>query len=306
LDNCRRGPMRVAGNGKGGIEAPDITLIQTALVPGAAAVFAAGLLWFIGGADRGYAAAAGAIGIGFVAGYFVMLGAPMAPPASSTQKLLYVVAGGTAFGVLLDMMRLPPALTRALGAMAPSVIIAWFVWPRLFAINWGDDWGLLVKAVVFAAVAGAALASLYRDRGAAVEPSVMILAAALGLAGLAFFGASASVAQLSGVVAAAAGGLLLWNWPFSRHGFGVAGVLGGGGAIMGLAAILLFFSEANPLALAMLAGVFLAAPLAERLAPGRGGLARAMRPIALAIVAAIPVLAALGVAFLMDGVDGGY
>ena len=279
--------------------------MQTVLVPGAVAVFAAGLLWFIGGADRGYAAAAGAIGIGFVAGYFVMLGVPSAPPVSSTQKLFYVVAGGTALGVLLDLMRPPPALTRAAGAMTPSVIIGWFVWQRLFAMDWGNDWGLIVKAVAFAAVAGAALASLYRDRGAAVEPGVMILASAVGLAGLAFFGASAVVAQLSGVVAAAAGGLLLWNWPFSRHGFGVAGVLGGGGALMGLAAILLFFSDANPLALAVLACVFLAAPLAERVTPGRGGLARAMRPIALAVVAAIPVLAALGVAFLMDGAGVG-
>ena len=286
--------------------APDNILIQTVLVPGAVAMLAAGLLWFIGGADRGYAAAAGAIGIGFIAGYLVILGAPLAPPASSMQKLFYIVAGGAAFGVLLDLMRPPPAVTRALGAMAPSGIIAWFIWSRLFAIDWSADWTLLVKAVIFAAVAGAILASLYRDRGAAVEPSVMIMAAALGLAGLAFFGASAAVAQLSGVVAASAGGLLLWNWPFSRHGFGVAGVLGGGGAMIGLAAILLFFSEANPLALAMLAGVFFAAPLAERLAPGRGGLARAMRPIALAIVAAIPVLASLGVAFLMDGVGGEY
>jgi hypothetical protein len=70
--------------------APDNILIQTVLVPGAVAMLAAGLLWFIGGADRGYAAAAGAIGIGFIAGYLVIrpckscfTSSPVAPPLAS-------------------------------------------------------------------------------------------------------------------------------------------------------------------------------------------------------------------------------
>jgi hypothetical protein len=291
---------------KGWVTVPDNLLIDTALIPGLVAVFAAGLLWFIGGADRGYAAAAGAIGIGFIAGYLVILGPPPAPPAASTQKLFYVVAVGVTLGVLLDLMRLPPGVMRALGGLAPLVIVGWFIWPRLLAIDWGHDGTMLIKAVAFAAIAGAVLASLYRERGAAVEPGVMILVAAMGLAGLAFFGSSAVVAQLSGVVAASAAGLLLWNWPFSRHGFGAAGILGAGGALMGLTAILLFFSETNPMALAVLTCVFLAGPMAERLAPGRGGFARAMRPVALGAIAAIPALAAMGVAFLMGGADSGY
>lgn len=280
---------------------PDNLLIDTALIPGVVSILAAGLLWFIGGADRGYAAAAGAIGIGFITGYLVILGPPPAPPNASIQKLFYVVAVGVILGVLLDLMRPQPGVTRALGALAPLVIIGWFVWRRLFAIDWGHDWTLLIKVVGFAIVAGAILASLYRERGAAVESCVMILVAATGLAGLAFFGASAVVAQLSGTIAAGAVGLLLWNWPFSRHGFGAAGILGAGGALMGLAAILLFFSEANPLALVMLAFVFLAAPMSERLVPGRGGFARAIRPFVLAAIATIPALAALGVALLGRG-----
>ena len=280
---------------------PDNLLIDTALIPGVVSIFAAGLLWFIGGADRGYATAAGAIGIGFIAGYLVILGPPLAPPNASIQKLFYVVAVGVILGVLLDLMRPQPGVTRALGALAPLVIIGWFVWRRLFAIDWGHDWTLLIKVVGFAIVAGAILASLYRERGAAVESGVMILVAATGLAGLAVFGASAVVAQLSGTIAAGAVGLLLWNWPFSRHGFGAAGILGAGGALMGLAAILLFFSEANPLALVMLAFVFQAAPMSERLVPGRGGFARAIRPFVLAAIATIPALAALGVALLGRG-----
>ena len=280
---------------------PDNLLIDTALIPGVVSIFAAGLLWFIGGADRGYAAAAGAIGIGFITGYLVILGPPPAPPNASIQKLFYVVAVGVILGVLLDLMRPQPGVTRALGALAPLIIIGWFVWRRLFAIDWGHDWTLLIKVVGFAIVAGAILASLYRERGAAVESGVMILVAATGLAGLAVFGASAVVAQLSGTIAAGAVGLLLWNWPFSRHGFGAAGILGAGGALMGLAAILLFFSEANPLALVMLAFVFLAAPMSERLVLGRGGFARAIRPFVLAAIATIPALAALGVALLGRG-----
>ena len=278
---------------------PDSLLIDTAFIPGVVSIFAAGLLWFIGGTDRGYAAAAGAIGIGFITGYLVILGPPPAPPNASIQKLFYVVAVGVILGVLLDLMRPQPGVTRALGALAPLVIIGWFVWRRLFAIDWGHDWTLLIKVVGFAIVAGAILASLYRERGAAVESGMMILVAATGLAGLAVFGASAVVAQLSGTIAAGAVGLLLWNWPFSRHGFGAAGILGAGGALMGLAAILLFFSEANPLALVMLAFVFLAAPMSERLVPGRG--ARAIRPFVLAAIATIPALAALGVALLGRG-----
>jgi hypothetical protein len=285
---------------------PHNLLIDTALIPGVISIFSTGLLWFIGGVDRGYAAAAGAIGIGFISGYLVILGPPPMQPTASMQKLFYIVAVGVTLGVLLDLMRPRPGVTRVLGALTPLVIIGWFVWPRLFAIDWGHDWTLLIKAVTFTTVAGAILASLYREKGAAVESGVMILLAATGLAGLAFFAASAVVAQLSGAIAAGAAGLLLWNWPFSRHGFGAAGILGAGGALMGLAAILLFFSEANPLALVMLACVFLAAPVAERLAPGRGGFARAMRPLALAAIAAIPTITALGVAFLMKEANSSY
>ena len=156
---------------------PDSLLIDTAFIPGVVSIFAAGLLWFIGGTDRGCAAAAGAIGIGFITGYLVILGPPPAPPNASIQKLFYVVAVGVILGVLLDLMRPQPGVTRALGALAPLVIIGWFVWRRLFAIDWGHDWTLLIKVVGFAIVAGAILASLYRERGAAVESGMMILVA---------------------------------------------------------------------------------------------------------------------------------
>ena len=276
------------------------------MIPGVIAAFAAGLLWFIGGADRGFAAASGAVGVGVIAAYLAILGAPPAPPAAAMQKLFYIVAGGTVLGVLLDLLRAPPGVTRVLGAVAPTVIMVWFTWRVLTGLDWREDWLFAVKAVAFAAITGAILASLYRDRGAAVDSGVMVLVAAAGLSGLAFFGSSAVVAQMSGALAAASGGLLIWNWPFSRHGFGVAGVLGAGGALVGLAAILLFFSETEPLALLVLAGVFIAGAPAMRMVSGRGSFSRAMRPVVLGVIATVPALAALGVAFLSGGADSGY
>ncbi|MFT6581231.1 MAG: hypothetical protein ACJAU6_001664 [Alphaproteobacteria bacterium] len=302
----RKGPRQASYIWKGDFDLPEGLFIQTVLIPGVAAAFAAGLLWFVGGGDRGFAAASGAIGIGVLAAYLAVLGAPPAPPAAAMQKLFYIVAGGTLLGILLDMLRAPIGMTRVLGALAPTIIIVWLAWRPLMGLDWGEDWMLALKVVAFAAIAGAILSSLYRDRGAAVESGVLVLVAAAGLAGLAFFGSSAVVAQMSGALAAASGGLLLWNWPFSRHGFAAAGVLGAGGALVSLAAILLLFSETEPLALLVLAGVFVTGAAARRAAPGRGTFSRAARPVVLGVIAAIPALAALGVAFLAGGDDSGY
>lgn len=127
----------------------------------------------------------------------------------------------------------------------------------------------------------------------------MLLFAAIGVSIVALLGASASIAQLAGTLAAAIGGFLLWNWPWARYPLGAAGVLGGGGVLLSLVLTLGLFSEdvSRP-ALGLLILIFLAPPLAARLPLGRYAV---FGPIVLGIVAAIPVVLSALIAFAAGG-----
>ncbi|MDP6843158.1 MAG: hypothetical protein QGH73_15920 [Rhodospirillales bacterium] len=130
-------------------------------------------------------------------------------------------------------------------------------------------------------------------------PAIMLLFAAIGVSIVALLGASASIAQLAGTLAAAIGGFLLWNWPWARYPLGAAGVLGGGGVLLSLVLTLGLFSEdvSRP-ALGLLILIFLAPPLAARLPLGRHAV---LGPVVLGIVAAIPVAIAALIAFAAGG-----
>ena len=135
-------------------------------------------------------------------------------------------------------------------------------------------------------------------------PGVQILVASAGVAVVALIGASASLAQISGGLAAAMGGVLVLAFGAlvvfgSRYGFGALGVFGAGGALLAIAYALVLFTEGVSLwALAVLSLVFLTDLVPLKVRVGGTMVRRALQPVALTIVAAVPTAIAVGLAFI--------
>lgn len=277
--------------------------VQTGLVPFVLALALAALAGAFG-AGR---IAGLALGIGFLAAYALFEGVASFPPPAAKQKLFYLVAFGAGAGLAIDLLNRPVWLSRAAVVAFPLGCALWFAWRRL-----GGSMDLGFAASLLGLWAGGALLLLCLDRlgqtQGAVPAGIVLVAAALGAAGVSMLGASITLALSAGAVAAAAGGLTLWSYAVwiagGRAGpFGAAAVLGGGGALVALAGVMVLYTPGiGKVPLALLLLCLFADQAAQRIGQGAGlggALGRAAGPIVLAALAAVPALAAVGLAYLM-------
>ena len=97
-------------------------ILQSAVIPFAVAAVSAGILRLVAGSTHGPPMAGAAIGIAFLAGYVLILGAPVAWPSSAIQKLFFVTIIGTIFGMSLDLSReaRPITLMTVMESLMPS------------------------------------------------------------------------------------------------------------------------------------------------------------------------------------------
>ena len=263
-------------------------VVQT-LLPLAAAFLAALFLRILAGPRR----VPLAIAVGFLVGYIAIVGLPPFPPRSAGQKIVYIAAGAALLGLVVDGLTSSPAARRIAAAVAWTAAAAWIAQVRLVA---GLAPGLLLPVAVWAAGL-AALWSVDRGQGAGIRAPAALLAAAIGIGGLAIVAASASVGQLGLALAAAIGGYLLWNWPVTRDGFGATGLLAGGVVALSLILQLALFTRAPWPALAVLGLCFAAAGLPA--GGGSGGLRRAAGAVLHLGLALVPAFAAWGLAHLL-------
>lgn len=269
-------------------------LLQGVLLPVAVAVIVTGVIRYGLGEARSSVLAAAAIGIAFVAGYAMTIGWPGFPPRTSGQKIGYIVLFATVIGIAIDVAGAAARLSRVVMIAAPVLIVGWLGWR---VISGFDVTGMLPHAILIAAgIAVFNRLSVSYERSS--TPLVMLLAACVGGAAIAFIGASGSIAQVFGTAAAAIGGYLLWNWPKARFPLGSAGLLAGGGVFVALASAMILFSETSPLAAIFLLPVFFAPLVADRL-PLRDR--DALAPIVLGLVAAVPVVIGIVIAFAQMG-----
>ena len=131
----------------------------------------------------------------------------------------------------------------------------------------------------------------------------MLLIAAVGVSLIALIGSSASLAQLSGGLAAATGGFMLWNWPKARFSFGWSGVYGGVGVLFSFIVAMILFTNASKLALLLILPVFFAYRVTARLPLASRP---ALAPFVLAAVCLVPVGIAVLIASLSGGGGRGY
>ncbi|MHA7064616.1 hypothetical protein [Azospirillum argentinense] len=272
----------------------DDLVVQTALFPLVVGVAAVGVVRLAGGRTRGPRLAAAGVAAAFLAAYALIVGLPALPPPSSMGRLFWSAVAGLVIGVGADLAGLDRRRgTWLLGAWVTAALL-WIALPVL-----PGSLDTITAAVLLLAGGWIALSRTAGEGEGAATPGVALLAAAVAVGGVALVGASASVAQLAFALAAATGGLLLWNWPVERHAWGNAGQAALGILVL-LAATLTFFSSAHAEALLLVLPAFFADRLRDRLPLPRTAAGRAMGTVALTAIALVPAVAAVGVAFLLS------
>jgi hypothetical protein len=272
-------------------------MVQSGAIPLAVTLIACGLIRLAGGSSRGRLIAGAAVSIGFLAAYVAISGVPAFPPRASSQKLFYLVPAAVVIGLALDLLGPGRRASGVTILAALGLGIAWLAWPKL---RTADPVAVVTVALVWIA-AGVPLIRLHAIRGSGSDGAVLLFAAALGLAAIAFLSRTASYAQLGAAFAAATGGFLLWNWPVVRFPFGAAAVLGAGGAFMAMAANIFFYTKASPISMLCLFPVFFVDLVADRLPLPRVLAGQPLRPFVLLAFASIPLGAAVAIGALTNG-----
>jgi hypothetical protein len=272
-------------------------ILQSAIIPFAVAAIAAGVLRLIAGSTHGPPMAGAAIGIAFLTGYILFLGAPAAWPPTAMQKLFFITVAGTIFGMSLDLSREARPVTLMTAAVAPALALLWLGWPRIVTAAWGD-----IGSLVIIALAGAAILTELYGRGTQpAESGIKLLIAAIALALIALIGASVFYARLSGVLAAAVVGYLFWLWPVPRYRFAASALFSGGLLFIALSGAIALFTNASKPALGLLLPIFFADRALGRVDTGINKLNQALKPLLLAVIALIPAIAAVGLSHLLRG-----
>jgi hypothetical protein len=272
-------------------------VVQSAFIPFAVAVVAAGMLRLFAGSTHGPAMAGASLTLAFLTGYILIFGAPAFWPPSATQKIFFIAIIGGIFGLSLDLSREARQITMLAAALAPTAAILWLGWPRIVALD-----GLDILTLALTALAGGGiLTELYSRHAQPSESEVKLLIAAGTLALVALLGTSASYAQLAGILAAGAAGFLFWLWPVTRCRFAASAVFGGGLVFIALVAAIGVFTDAPKPALGLLLPIFFADRALGRFDTGIRKLNQALKPALLAVIALIPAIAAVGLAHLLGG-----
>ena len=144
----------------------------------------------------------------------------------------------------------------------------------------------------------------------ALAAPAMLIVAAVGASVIALLGRSASVAQLSGALAAAVAGYAIWNWPVPRLDLARAALLAAGAGWLGLMTQMTLFTKAEPWALLVLLLVFVAdQPAARAIAkvvPSGNWFGRAIGPLGHGLLIAVPAAIAVVIANALAPVGTGY
>lgn len=184
-----------------------------------------------------------AIAVGFAVSYVAIRGWPATWPQSATEKLpaaaFLALAVGGLHGRWPPFRRTPPWLVHA-GAFA--LIVLWLARPRLddtpqpFLIQAGLVWLAGVIGMVASGTGG----------GAPHRQVAMLAATAIGLGGAALFARTISLAELDMALGAALVGVLAASRPAGVGRPTTCLLLPSSSLLLGLGAILLMFSGAEP------------------------------------------------------------
>jgi|GEM_PF-2107821 hypothetical protein len=274
----------------------DQAAVQSALIPAVLGFVLTGAVRLANGRTRGPLVAGAAVSLSFAAVYFLIIGIPPHPPVNGLEKLVYGVAGGVALGFCLDVLRLPAFFRWLLFPVGGAALLYWLELP-------GVETAGAMALIGLGAMWLASVAALWRleaEREAGLNPTVMLMIAALGLAAVTMLGGATEISHLAVALATALFGFSLWNWPTNVFPYGAALLMGAGGTLFLLAWIAaLHYATVSLPALAILLLVFFADIAARHMHLGDSRAARAATPIVLAAVCCVPALGAVALAYFL-------
>ena len=236
---------------------------------------------------------------GLVAGQVAIQGWPALPPNGAIDKLWWLALIGGALGLGLPRLS-DPRQRRAAAAAGLGLAVVWIGWPRLMI---PDVAAWLTAALV---VGGGVWALSRVERAGSLGGALLLLVGGVAAAGVAFYGSSYSMAQVNLVLTAALIGAMAGGGA-GPAGLGSAGRMAAALPLLGLVAILAFYTQSAPLALLLLLPVFLVEgalaglpPLAD-LAAAAGKRMRGARLMMVVALALVPACAAVAVAYWHSG-----
>jgi hypothetical protein len=235
-----------------------------------------------------------AIAGGFLAALWLITGLSVTP-LTSTRKIVLASLVLPLLALTLELLAaLKPKLRLAILAVLADTVLIWVLWPVLRRMEWGPavlETAALGLYVAWLIVATGLLAARTERLGSAA------LALAIGTGGSAFIAASALYAQLGFALAAATGGLLLrWLiWP-NQVGLGLAAAMAAAVPLALLGAAGTVYTQLPWTVLCCLALIPLAA-----LIPVMGGGSRWLRVPLMTVIALLPALPALWLAWRAAG-----
>jgi hypothetical protein len=246
------------------------------------------------------------VAAGLLLAFVQLRGIPSLPPNSAPEKLFYLITLAGLIGVALDLLGRPALIGRLAFVLFPAICLAWFSLRPLLA---GPDVGLLIKLALMWAGAAIVLWQICvaTARGGALAGAILIVATAVGAAGVAALAPFVGVTLLCAAVAAVAGATALWAYGArvlvgAPMTIGATLVLGAAGGLVATVLLLvLFTASVSTAGAAFLIAVPFAGLVAEPLLLDGGVGRRVFGPVLLTVVAAIPAAGAIGLAYLTPG-----
>ena len=281
-------------------------VFQAVIAPFVVAFVVIGASRFVGRRTGSEVLAGLGVAAGLLLAFVQLRGVPSLPPNSAPEKLFYLIMLAGLIGVALDLLAHPPLIGRLAFILFPAICLAWFSLRPLLA---GPDVGLLIKLALMWAGAAIVLWQICvaTARGGALAGAILIIATAVGAAGVAALAPFIGVTLLCAAVGAVAGAVALWAYGVrllvgAPMTIGATPLLGAAGGLVATVLLLVLFTASASMAgAALLIAVPFTGLVAERLSLGGGIGRRIFGPVVLAVAAAVPAAGAIGLAYLTPG-----
>ena len=237
------------------------------------------------------------LGLGVLAGFlvasYVTFGLPVAVPVASGQKIVYIAIISGGLGLVAQIFLRSGRFLVLTSFFGIILSFLWIGWKKILAPVSIDHFGALLILAGCGLAAYKVLSVRHRnaDDSNNNDDLVVLAVVSIAIALNAFMGASASIAQNSGALAASLGAIILHNWiginvqlgPVTRF---VPLII-----LPALLAQIHYFTKTNMWPLALLLLAFFTGNLAHRFVPLSIQKSRFMRPIIIGSISTIPAIA---------------
>ncbi len=245
--------------------------------------------------------------VGFLAASYFTFGLPPFPPIASGQKITYIAifAGILAVGANAKNLHGRPLLI--LSGIGLLVSIAWIGWKKLAVPISMDHMGALLIFLGSWLAAFLVMAPVRTGKEDDSDDLVILLVISIAIAINALMGASASIAQNAGSLAASLGAVVLYNMFGRKLGIDTVSRLVPVILLAALLGQIYFFTSLNILPVALLPLSFLAKPIANKTALASLDKSKLFRPFIIGAISVVPAIASVAITWvIIPATSGGY